>query len=503
MSDPATNLKKTLDKLDISNIVLAKTINVDPSLISRWLNGRRQLRLSSETLPTLSDFLINKIQQKNLTDWLIQQLELDGLAFDYTSSSELQKGLKIWLASDGHYLNGALDATRRFESPGLNAKAEFENRVFTGFVEISAFLHEALEALPDGSVIDIHLSSEDAGILLHDSISKILFDSISKKEFLVRLIISLTSNTMAMSRLLSHHIQAIVDGLLTISVLHGAEQAIMNQSTMIIGNDLVFIVNETPRNIAPPIGTPVYETSFLREARKSFERMQNFSQPLYQRYNDDYSRNILDIFQHEYTGPGNLDVVKDNINPLFMRRETYDRVLKLSGFEGEQFTWRSAEMGNMKQGMDENMKNDTVYREIISLTRLKQIVAEGTCKMPGLYFMNAGIMYLDAPGCLAVIEGYINYLELAKNFHLIILDELPMLNENCCWHIKQSKNLSLNGWTKDEHIILYTSQLMIIHEFQMIYNDLWNKEIYSEGKRKKTIQTLQEIAEQLKRNHNL
>jgi len=49
----------------------------------------------------------------------------------------------------------------------------------------------------------------------------------------------------------------------------------------------------------------------------------------------------------------------------------------------------------------------------------------------------------------------------------------------------------------------YSNQLMLTHEFQMLFNDLWNKENYSEGCRRKTIRILQEISEQLRVNHGL
>ena len=503
MDNPATNLKRIMEQLGISNIVLSKAISVDPSLISRWLNGRRQIKLSSDILITLTDYLLNKIQSMNYTDWLKRQMENDGLALDYSSSSELQKGLKIWLANDGYYVNGTLDLIHASASNGKAPITESENCVLIGFIEISAFFMKTLNRLPNGAKIDIHISNEDVGLLLHESISKTFFDAMLEKKFQVRLVISLSSNTTAMSRLLSHYIQSIVEGLLSISVVHSMTQTITNQSTFIIGDALVFIVCETPKSAAPPIGMSVYEMSFLREAKKSFERVNNFSQALYQRYNDDYSRNIIEILHQEYATPGNLDVIKDNVNPLCMSQVDYDRFLRTFGDTEEQFAWRSAEFARFKAGMEEIMQNDSVFREMLSLNRLRQIAVEGKCKMPALYFMYTGITYLDAPGCLSVIEGYIDFLKRIQNFHLIILDEMPILNENCCWHLKQNLNITLNGWTKDEHIIISSNQLMLTHEFQMIYNDLWNKENYSEGKRKKAIQTLQDITEQLKRNHNL
>ena len=503
MTKTATNLKRLLACLEISNVVLARAIHVDASLISRWLNGQRQLRLSSDILNKLSDYLMDKILRENNTDWLKRQMALDGLIFDYTSSDNLQKGLKIWLSSDGVEVSKTLDIMQITEPVKANLTNKKEARVKTGYVEIAMFLEKTLESFPDDSQMYIHLSNEDTGLLLHESISKILCDFMLGKSCQIRLIISLANNTMAMSRLLSRYIQATVEGFLSVSVVHGMTQAITNQTTFILEDELVFIVCETPKSIAPPVGTATYEESFIKEAKKSFEHAFNYSQGLLQRYNDNYSRNIIEILYQEFAMPGNLDVIKDNINPMYMSMEAYNCALKSFGHKGEQFKWRSAEFVRFKTGLDENLESGTVFREILSFSRLKQIAVEGKCKMPALYFMYTGIAYLDASGCLSIIEGYIRYLKRMPNFHIIILDGMSELNENNCWQLKHNSHIALNGWSKEEHIILYSNQLMLTHEFQMYFNDLWDKENYSEGGRKKTIQNLQNIAEQLKMNHNL
>ena len=500
MKKTATNLKRILEYLDITNVVLARAINVDASLISRWLNGQRQLKFSSDILNSLTEYLMDKVLRTKNENWLQRQMELDGLTFDYTSSGDLQKGLKIWLSSDGDDVSKTLDL-----HPAItNIKADnSENHVKTGYVEISVFLEKTLASLPSGTQIDIHLSNEDTGILLHESISRILFNSMIKSHFQIRLLISLASDTMAMSRLLSRYIQAIIEGFLTVSVVHGMTQAITNQATFIFGKETVFIVCETPKSIAPPIGTATWEESFIKESQKSFERAYNYSQALLQRYDDNYSRNVLEILYQEFALPGNLDIIKDSINPMYMTMETYDRFLKTFGHKGEQFKWRSAEFVRFKTGMDENLNNGTIFREVLSLSRLKKIAAEGKCKMPALYYMNTGVVYLDAAGCLSIIEGYIDYLKRVPNFNIIILEGMTELNENNCWQLKQNSHVAINGWSKEEHIILYTNQLMLTHEFQVYFNNLWDKEHDSEGRRKKTIQTLQEIADELKANHNL
>ena len=83
----------------------------------------------------------------------------------------------------------------------------------------------------------------------------------------------------------------------------------------------------------------------------------------------------------------------------------------------------------------------------------------------------------------------------------VILDEISELSEKNCWHIKQNSHWMLNGWNKDEHIILHTDQLMLTHEFQTRYDAIWNKSQYSGGRREQTKKILRESIRQLKETH--
>ena len=496
----ATNLKRILEHLEITNVSLARGVSVDASLVSRWLNGQRQLKLSSDTLNSLAEFLLDRIIRTNSTDWLKHQMEIDGLVFDCASAESLFAGLRVWLSVDGIDVSKTLDlipqAARVQTDPA-------RDHVRTGDVEIVLFLESIINSLPAGSRIDIHLSKEDIGIVLHEAISRMLLDSIMNNGSKIRLLITMSSDVTAMSRLLDRYTQAMVEGFLSVAVVHGMTQDVINQATFIFENRLVFIVCETPKSIAPPIGIPTYDASFIKESKKSFEHTYNYSHPLLRRYDDNLARNVLDIMYYEFTTPGDLDIIKDNINPLYMTTDAYNQFLGTLGNKGKQLKWRAETFARYKTGMDENLGNGTVFREMISLKRLNQIIIDGMCKMPAIYFFGTGLVSLNAAGCLSTLEGYIGYLNRFANFHLVVLDEISDLNENNCWHIKQNSHWMLNGWNKDESIILYTDQLMLMHEFQSRYNEIWDKSHYSEGRRKQTIATLQDSIARLKANHDL
>jgi len=354
MDMQGSNIKKLLDLLEISSATLAKAMNVDASYISRWVRGQRLLKFTSDNLTKLSEYFLDKIMRTDNTDWLKRQMESDGLLFDYDSSGALLNALKLWLSHDG----GDVSKSLNLQAANQKSTENIANQqVLTGNLEIALFFEKTLSSLPDGFTIDIHLSNEDIGILLHESISRMLMEAMSVRNYRIRLVVTMSSGVMAMSRLLIRYMQSMIEGYLNVAVVHGTAQVITNQATFIFGDTLVFLVSETPKTIAPPIGMATHETSFVKESKKSFDRAYNFSQPLLQRYDDNLARNVIEIMYHEFAMPGDLDIIKDNLNPVYIADYEYSRYLNVIGHTGEQHDWRMNEFHRFKAGIHENLNN--------------------------------------------------------------------------------------------------------------------------------------------------
>jgi hypothetical protein len=58
--------------------------------------------------------------------------------------------------------------------------------------------------------------------------------------------------------------------------------------------------------------------------------------------------------------------------------------------------------------------------------------------------------------------------------------------------------MSINVWDKQEPALIYSDQLILTHEFQTHFNNLWMRESYSLGVRDKTIETLESILAKLR-----
>lgn len=481
MSNPTENLKSVMNYFGITNNELAKALVVDPSLVSRWLSGQRKLNASSASMDALAEYILSISRRVRDIEWLKSQFERHGLPIDLSSVYRIKQNLIMWLASDGEALRRNLGRmsvpsvkkSANIKKTAVHSFSESYGAIKIGCLEISLGLEPLFSVLPMGGSVDIFLSNDEVSVLVNEDFSRLLLHKIEEKRLRVRLLVCVSGNTQAMSRLIDAYMQSLVSGHIFLSVVHGMTQTVTNQMHLIIPERYVVLITETPDPAAPPVATIVSEETFVKETQGSFERTIRYAQPILNIFDDNFSRNILEILYMEFATPGNLDVIKDNINPMYMTPGAYNRFLRTQGHNEEELKWRSAEFMRFKSGMDETLKGGTVFREILSLSRLNQIVQDGFCRMPGLYFMNKGFVKLDTEGCTAILSGYIHYLSTVPNFHLLILDDITLLHTDNCLQIKQNHHVAINHWSGDEPVMIHSDQLLLIREFQAHFDSMW------------------------------
>lgn len=505
MTDATKKLKTVMDYFSIGGNQLAKALDVDPSLVSRWLSGKRKLRAASARMDALAEYVLAQSRSIDDIKWLNAHFESEGLPTELSSVHRIKQNLVVWLASDGDSLRRNLggDTPDMGRPQPVAAEAALtcparQSSIRLGAIQIALALEPLFASLSPQSRVDIFLSSDRISTIAQEDISGLIIRAIEKSRLQIRLVVCVSEDTQAIARLIDVYMQQLISGHIRLLLVHGMTQAVTNQMHLIIPDDAVMLVTETPGIAAPPVALVVTNRSFVEETQKSFEQTARYAQPALQVYSDDYSRNILEILYMEFATPGSLDVVKDSINPLYMTKEAYDRALLALGHKGTEFAWRSAEFARFKAGMDGVLGNDSVFREIISLSRLEQMARDGFCRMPGLYFMKKGFVNLNAESCAAILDGYIHYIESVSSFHLLILDDLSVLHAGNCWHIKRNVSMAANCWSGEEPLMIHTNQILIINEFQSHFDVLWAQGAGSIGNRAGVIAILRDVAEKLK-----
>ncbi len=508
-----TNLKVVMKHFEIQNKALAKALNVDPAQVSRWMNGKRELKVASEMMGPLAEYILSRALTSGDMGWLKRTFAADGLGTDFETVSQLKRALILWLASDG------AEFKRQFwerleDGGGKNSGTDYgqypygagsaerihggDYSVMAGGLDITLKLEKIFAAVETGGNIDICLSSENNTLITEEAIVRVIFAAVTERNIHVRCLLSISSNSAALSRIINTYMHPIVTAGMEVAVIHGIMQPMFSQMSVIVPGECIAIISEVYGSCAPAAALLVTEESFVKSALAGFERTFHYAQPIATAYGDGYAKNILDIFYQEFAEPGNLDILKDGINSMYLSQAAFKAFLKTRGRSGDALSRRCNEFGRFKCGMDANLRSGTVFREIISRERLERIAVEKCCRMPGVYFLEKGILELDAAGCTAILEGYIDYLKAFSNFNLMIVDGITAINPDSCCHLKQNRHVTINAWDKQEPTLIYSDQLILTHEFQTHFNHLWMRESYSLGVRDKTIETLETILAKLR-----
>lgn len=503
LAAPSENLKAAMKHLGITNIELAKALGCDPSLISRCVSGQRSLKAASVQMDAIAEYILSQAKRMQDMDWLKARFLEAGLPTDNSTVYRFKQNLIMWLATDGETLRKNLGRSLPGDIAGSKPVRKKQERaqvsavdsdVKIGAMEITFALRPALTALPKGSAVRIFLSNDRLRTATNEDVAALFREMIAANDLHFQMVVCVSGDTQAMSRLLDAYIEALISGHVRLCIVHGLTQAVTSAMHILISDDLCFLINETTGASAPPIAAVIRNKAFVAETTANFEAAARYAQPVLKIYGDEFTRDVIEILALEYCTPGALDVVKDSINPMFMTTAAYDRFLKTRGHSKDEFSWRSAEFARFKAGMNANLKNGVPFREIISLSRLNDIVLHGRCRMAGLYFAERGYIDLDARGSADVLNGYIDYLTNEPNFSLLILDDLTALHGNNCWHVKRSGHVSINNWQGYEPVMVYSDQLTLLREFQERFDQLWEQGAGAVGSRANVISILKDVA---------
>ena len=502
MAIPNRNLKSVFDYLGLSNIEVAKALHYDPSLISRYLSGQRHLKAASPQLDAIAELLLARSQRVRDVEWLTEQFVAAGLPTEMATVYRFKQNLIMWLATDGdtlrHNLGGELKDDIVIPEPRLAPSA---GEVREGFLQIAMEIQVALGGLQSGTVVDVFLSNDQLNTVVDADIVALLLKLIAENDLHFRMVVCVTTNTQAMSMIVTAYMSALVSGNVQLSVVHGMTQTVTNQMHFIVPNQYALLVTETTGRLARAVATVVRDAEFVQEMESSFGVAVRYAQPILNLYDDHFTRNVIEMFYSEFCTPGALDIIKDNLNPMYMREEEYFRFMGTRDHSAEELAWRCNEYHRFKTDLHTNLQTGVKFREILSLKRLLDIAQRGVCRMAGNYFMENGYIDLDIRGCLSILEGYAHYMEQYPNFQLLILDDFTILHECACWHLKQNNHIGINYWKNKEPVMVFSDQLMLMREFQTHFDKLWSAGAGAIGNQMNVASVLRDVIRRMRSLH--
>lgn len=507
------NLRELMRYFSLSNAQLAKALGVDNSLVSRWLSGQRTIRKCPAYAERIAGYIVPRINSSKDVNWLKNRISLVYRDAAISSVAELQQWTARWLypassapaRDDGAFSSMLLvdsfssalaeDTSRTAAAAATPRDSRFSVR--TGMEQIAALLHDQLSRLEQGGQVLMFLSSEMVSSAVDRGVVRVIREQAAHKECKVSMLIQSSNNSAAMSALLSAYMPLLVGPQLELQVIQGTPQTFGMFMSVLIPGHCAIQISETALGTTPPVATVSSDPMYLKDLIDSFDRSRRYARPMMTVFNDSFARNIIEVFFEEYGMPGALDVIKDGLNPMYMPLEAYHSALKEFGYDQQGFVWRFAEFTRFQGAMDEVLKS-SLFREVLSLTRLQEIAQTGHCRMPGMYFMGPGVHVIKPETCVAVLEGYVHYLKNCPNLSVVILEDEELFRPNSCWHIKANKHIMIHSWNQPEPTMIYSDQLMLIDEFHRHFEGLWSRENRVGVSDRFAIETLQSVIDRVR-----
>ena len=492
------NLKTLMTQIGITNVQLSRALNVDPSLVSRWVRVGCGKRTATQHALAIGQYVTTRRLSPENKAWLVSTL---GVAGERSITGER---IALWLypqadvpVDAGEFSNLLVVQSFR-EATGSGAagkRADAASHALyacSGAEDIALLLRDELGRLSPESAVDIFLSSEASGAAVDKRIVEALRVPAEEMRLNVRMLVQSANNSAMSSRLVSAYMPLLVLGRMELSVVQGTPQTFTASMNVILPEQSAVVVTEAVQKKSAAVATVIRAPEIIADMLDNFESTTRFARPMMVAYDDSFARNIVEAFFEEYGVPGSLDVIKSGMNPMYMTVDQYGEVLQKFGNVGEQYQWRLDEFARFKRAMDEVLSTSR-FREVLSLPKLNEIAETGKCRMPSMYFFEAGVWHLDAADCVHILDGYIRYLTEFPQFQVVLLSDESLFMENSCWHIKNNKHIMIHSWNIDNPIMVYSDQLLLIDEFQRHFDYLWGQINTTGASKRVAIETLTEI----------
>jgi len=540
-------LTAILDALDLKCSKLAKEINVDPSLIYKWLRGERVPPYDTPYIDLISNYIAGKIsnnfQMKAITDLLDKHgIELS------ESNMDLQNKIKIWLLeAQGYSIKLKKKEKTRIKNnwdnvssvagffknidnikyiKGDNCKPDmigydsainesiicsYDNiQVIKGRMEVIYSIIKLLkqaqkEPKSEDNIILITINSE-MDILLDDEYLKYelihtLYDAISYGW-----------NIIFQIRL-DNNIQR------TISIIE-AMQALLSQGNITIyyhkTTDNVFILNELciiPDTgalfcFSSKIGQEVdrafryYEKESIDILKAYFFQQLTFAKPLLKSYPPQKTIEFQQAFAEMEEVPGDRFVFKNGLSTLTMPLNQYEKYLKLSNKSEQEILYREFLHRKRIESFETQVKYYE-FKDICFIESLERLVKDKKYSFDEYYMLKSRVP--DNEDIICHLENVINMLRKYDNYEIAFVSKKGFNSlSNIYWAVKENKSVLIETFNKDKmmdnasfnsEMNFIVTEKSIVNAFHDYFLKIWN-DIPEENKSKRnTINLLQSLIE--------
>lgn len=520
-------LKRLLSTLNSSGSRLAKMLNVDPSLVSKWVNSKKVPSYGSPYIEAIAEYMeksiLNSFQEQKVHETIDS---IVGMERFRNKDIKIKDKIKFaLLQTQGYSIESKISRKPLIKDVADKSRVSqitpsCDSSLITGYKAVLraalSLLEEAAEMSPSLEEPILITYNTDIGLLpfcpdFPSNLKKMIIKVLSNG-WRVSILIRFNNNLERTIRFVDDMQQYLMIGKCTIYYTSKFDPFMSGREVMAIPHIGALVALSTKLNNQPDSAFLFRNTAAINIFMKNFGQMISFASPLIEKYSIyesiEYRRIITEFDEIR----GNRYLWKDGVSSLSISLELYEKYLKKSRRSSGEIVKLMGYHRRRLESFNELLKYYN-YKNILTKQSIENMVKYGEYSFNELYLVGK---YKATP--LDVLENLKNMVYLLKkhdNYEIAFVDKTMFkLESNLQWIIKEQKEVLFHMENKSEAIALgndsqnifsyaIVREPMIIKAFEEKFLDIWNYIVPQDKDKREVIIWIERQIEILSRMHNI
>lgn len=533
-------LRKLMGILNLKGSVLAKGINVDSSLVYKWLRDERVPSYSSPHVDLIVDYfskcIINSFQQENVINMLrkrgytiseadsssipeaIRTSLLEGQGYSIEICADRKNEAKIKIRPNDYVQPKTFEMTNNMNNipsstpgPVPADRISWDSgkvKILEGSEEVMNSMLSLLKSVPkkndnndDSILITINNSVHpmDCSEEFNTQWKRILL-SVLNKGWTVILLVRLSKDKRRIIKIIQDMQFALSSGRYCIYYYNKAETSPLNEIIIVPCRGALYCFSSKLKNQV--------DSAFLFESIKSIKLLSaHFSQffttarPLLHVYPSQMTIEYQKKFAEIEENLGDRYTFKGDISVITMPIDLYEKYLRISAKPEHEIALRLIYHRRRLEAFKTQIKYYK-YKDIWFRESLEQLINEKNYPFDQYYILENNIP--NSKDIAYHLENVIDMLEKYENYEIAIVSKKDY--ENLCktiWMVKENNSVFIETFnpaiprksksnTYESEINLHLSEKDVINAFQDYFMMIWNGIKYNDKDRNKIIKWLRD-----------
>ncbi|NLO21435.1 MAG: helix-turn-helix transcriptional regulator [Syntrophomonadaceae bacterium] len=481
----ASRLALLLKQFDISNAKLSKALNVDPSLISKWINGKRVPSPNSIYISRIADYLLKYLIDEYQQSLLLELLRAEFPSLNLEMHEVRRQALMNWLRGEEDSSGNHIKSLEREDSFGIDSHIMGQ----TGSYELfrgregkrqSAlnFLQEVL-AWPEPielllmSQEDIRWINEDQGFL--NQWRSLLYQVI-KRGHRIKIVHTVNRDISQIAAMLNNWIPMHLTGQVE-SFYHPRYEELALFKTLFIATGRTAILSLSTSTLSQndsDYTLQFRDAAVLGLLEDYFRTYLSQCQPLIQAFSGQSLLQVLDIMIAAQNKPGHFYRLHNHLTSMTMPSDLFARLVELGHLNPREKESRIQLHRQWKDVFFHSLKYNP-FLEIFPIQAIDLNFNDRILLYPGSEFFLLDPLQMEVLDFKEHLEHIVDILEHYDNYELFLLNApTPLIDHRFSIAYKEDYYAMVSS-DDDNSYIIETNEGNTLHAFENYFKNVYEQ----------------------------